>query len=211
MDEGSSFPVDLGLRRVDHTVGNVPELAPVVAYLKQLNGFHELAEFAAEDVGTSESRLNSVVLASNNEMVLLPLNEPVFGAKRKRQIQTYLEHNEGAGVQHLVLMSDNICRTLREMRRRSGVGRFEFMPLPPPTYYRNMNKRAGDVLTDDQIKECEDLGILVDKDDQGPLLQILTKPLDDRYARNPYMLLFTFFFAFCFLFQLNDIYCFRKF
>ncbi|WJZ82755.1 hypothetical protein VitviT2T_002485 [Vitis vinifera] len=172
--------MDLGLRRVDHTVGNVPELAPVVAYLKQLNGFHELAEFAAEDVGTSESRLNSVVLANNNEMVLLPLNEPVFGAKRKRQIQTYLEHNEGAGVQHLVLMSDNICRTLREMRRRSGVGRFEFMPSPLPTYYRNMKKRAGNVLTDDQIKECEDLGILVDKDDQGTLLQILTKPLDDR-------------------------------
>ena len=67
-------------------MGNVPELAPVVAYLKQLNGFHELAEFAAEDVGTSESRLNSVVLANNNEMVLLPLNEPVFGAERKRQI-----------------------------------------------------------------------------------------------------------------------------
>ena len=190
MDEGSSFPVDFGLRRVDHTVGNVPKLAPVVTYLKQFTGFHEFAEFTAEDVGTSESGLNSVVLASNNEMVLLPLNEPVFGTKRKSQIQTYLEHNEGPGVQHLALMSDDIFRTLREMRRRSGVGGFDFMPSPPPTYYRNVKKRAGDVLTDDQIKECEELGILVDKDDQGTLLQIFTKPLGDRYARNPYMLLF---------------------
>ena len=115
-------------------------------------------------------------------------------------------------MQHLVLMSDDICRTLQEMRWRSGVGRFEFITSPLPTYYRNMKKKAGNVLTDDQIKECEDLGILVDKDDQGTLLQILTKPLDDRYARNPYMLLFTLFvFSFCFLFQLNDIYCFRKF
>ncbi|KAJ9685976.1 hypothetical protein PVL29_015051 [Vitis rotundifolia] len=180
VDEGSSFPGDFGLRRLDHAVGNVPELAPVVTYLKQFTGFHEFAEFTAEDVGTSESGLNSVVLASNNEMVLLPLNEPVFGTKRKSQIQTYLEHNEGPGVQHLALMSDDIFRTLREMRRRSGVGGFDFMPSPPPTYYRNVKKRAGDVLTDDQIKECEELGILVDKDDQGTLLQIFTKPLGDR-------------------------------
>lgn len=180
MDEGSSFPVDFGIRRLDHAVGNVPELAPAVEYVKRFTGFHEFAEFTAEDVGTSESGLNSVVLASNNEMVLLPLNEPVFGTKRKSQIQTYLEHNEGPGVQHLALMSEDIFRTLREMRRRSPLGGFEFMPSPPPTYYRNLKKRAGDVLTDDQIKECEELGILVDRDDQGVLLQIFTKPLGDR-------------------------------
>ncbi|XP_062105716.1 4-hydroxyphenylpyruvate dioxygenase-like [Humulus lupulus] len=175
-----SEPLDFGIRRLDHAVGNVPELVPAVSYVKAFTGFHEFAEFTAEDVGTSESGLNSMVLANNEETVLFPMNEPVFGTKRKSQIQTYLEHNEGAGVQHLALSSDDIFRTLREMRRRSGLGGFEFMPSPPPTYYKNLKNRAGDVLTEAQIKECEELGILVDRDDQGTLLQIFTKPLGDR-------------------------------
>nr|ADO62712.1 p-hydroxyphenylpyruvate dioxygenase [Mangifera indica] len=179
-DEITSFPLDYGIRRLDHAVGNVPELGPAVSYVKGFTGFHEFAEFTAEDVGTSESGLNSVVLASNDEMVLLPLNEPVFGTKRKSQIQTYLEHNEGAGLQHLALVSEDIFGTLREMKKRSGVGGFEFMPSPPPTYYKNLKNRAGDVLTDEQIKECEELGILVDRDEQGTLLQIFTKPVGDR-------------------------------
>ncbi|XP_027368124.1 4-hydroxyphenylpyruvate dioxygenase [Abrus precatorius] len=181
MEELSSFPsLDCGIRRLDHAVGNVPELVPVVNYLKGFTGFHEFAEFTAEDVGTSESGLNSLVLANNEEMVLFPLNEPVYGTKRKSQIETYLEHNEGPGVQHLALVSDDIFNTLREMRKRSCVGGFEFMPSPPPTYYANLKNRAADVLTDQQIKECEELGILVDKDDQGTLLQIFTKPVGDR-------------------------------
>ncbi|KAK9924138.1 hypothetical protein M0R45_032525 [Rubus argutus] len=176
----ASFPLDFGLRRLDHAVGNVDNLSAAVEYVKGFTGFHEFAEFTAEDVGTSESGLNSVVLASNEETVLLPMNEPVYGTKRKSQIQTYLEHNEGAGVQHLALVSGDIFRTLREMRQRSGIGGFEFMPSPPPTYYANLKKRAGDVLTDEQINECEELGILVDRDDQGTLLQIFTKPVGDR-------------------------------
>ncbi|KAK3183380.1 hypothetical protein Dsin_030666 [Dipteronia sinensis] len=179
-DEISSFPLDYGIRRLDHAVGNVPELGPALSYVKAFTGFHEFAEFTAEDVGTSESGLNSVVLSNNDEMVLLPMNEPVYGTKRKSQIQTYLEHNEGAGVQHLALASEDIFNTLREMRKRSGVGGFEFMPSPPPTYYNNLKNRAADVLTDDQIKQCQELGILVDRDDQGTLLQIFTKPLGDR-------------------------------
>ncbi|KAB5568414.1 hypothetical protein DKX38_002207 [Salix brachista] len=180
VEAASSFPLDYGIRRLDHAVGNVPELAPAVNYVKEFTGFHEFAEFTAEDVGTSESGLNSVVLANNEEMVLFPMNEPVFGTKRKSQIQTYLEHNEGAGVQHLALVTEDIFRTLREMRKRSAVGGFEFMPSPPPTYYKNLKSRAGDVLSDEQIKECEELGILVDRDDQGTLLQIFTKPVGDR-------------------------------
>ncbi|XP_051152022.1 4-hydroxyphenylpyruvate dioxygenase [Andrographis paniculata] len=179
-NESSYQQLDYGIRRLDHAVGNVPELGPAVEYLKNLTGFHEFAEFTAEDVGTTESGLNSVVLANNDETVLLPLNEPVYGTKRKSQIQTYLEHNEGAGVQHLALTSEDIIRTLKEMRQRSSVGGFEFMPSPPPTYYRNVKNRAGDVLTDEQIAECERLGILVDRDDQGTLLQIFTKPVGDR-------------------------------
>ncbi|KAF4397330.1 hypothetical protein G4B88_027070 [Cannabis sativa] len=177
---GESVPLDFGIRRLDHAVGNVHELVAAVSYVKGFTGFHEFAEFTAEDVGTSESGLNSVVLANNDETVLIPMNEPVYGTKRKSQIQTFLEHNEGPGVQHLALASDDIFNTLREMRKRSGLGGFEFMPSPPPTYYKNLKNRAGDVLTETQIKECEELGILVDRDDQGTLLQIFTKPLGDR-------------------------------
>ncbi|GAB4842876.1 hypothetical protein Ancab_012855 [Ancistrocladus abbreviatus] len=181
MDKDSYCPaLDFGIRRLDHAVGNVPELGPAVDYVKKFTGFHEFAEFTADDVGTSESGLNSMVLANNDEMVLLPMNEPVYGTKRKSQIQTYLEHNEGAGVQHLALMTEDIFLTLREMRKRSMVGGFEFMPSPPPTYYRNLKNRVGDALTEEQIKECEELGILVDRDDQGTLLQIFTKPVGDR-------------------------------
>ncbi|XXG68766.1 hypothetical protein AAC387_Pa06g1778 [Persea americana] len=175
-----SYPLDFGIRRLDHAVGNVASLAEAVEYVKGFTGFHEFAEFSAEDVGTAESGLNSVVLANNDEMVLLPMNEPVFGTKRKSQIQTFLEHNEGPGLQHLALLSEDIFRTLREMRKRSWVGGFEFMPSPPPTYYKNLKNRAGNVLTEEQIKECEELGILVDRDDQGVLLQIFTKPVGDR-------------------------------
>ncbi|OIT01325.1 PREDICTED: 4-hydroxyphenylpyruvate dioxygenase [Nicotiana attenuata] len=181
MDETASYKeLDYGIRRLDHAVGNVPELGPVVDYIKRFTGFHEFAEFTAEDVGTAESGLNSMVLANNDETVLLPLNEPVYGTKRKSQIQTYLEHNEGAGVQHLALVTEDIFKTLTEMRKRSGVGGFEFMPSPPPTYYKNLKNRAGDVLSDEQILACEELGILVDRDDQGTLLQIFTKPVGDR-------------------------------
>ncbi|KAG5064643.1 hypothetical protein AAZX31_02G267700 [Glycine max] len=148
-----SFPeLDYGIRRLDHAVGNVPELAPAVRYLKGFSGFHEFAEFTAEDVGTSESGLNSVFLANNSETVLLALNEPVYGTKRKSQIETYLEHNEGAGVQHLALVTHDIFTTLREMRKRSFLGGFEFTPSPTPTYYANLHKRAGDVLTTEMIR-----------------------------------------------------------
>lgn len=188
MDETASFKeLDYGIHRLDHAVGNVPALGPVVDYIKGFTGFHEFAEFTAEDVGTAESGLNSVVLANNDETVLLPLNEPVYGTKRKSQIQTYLEHNEGAGLQHLALVTEDIFRTLREMRKRSGVGGFEFMPSPPPTYYKNLKSRAGDVLSDEQIQACEELGILVDRDDQGTLLQIFTKPVGDRYVITLYL------------------------
>ncbi|XVF81691.1 hypothetical protein PTKIN_Ptkin15bG0175700 [Pterospermum kingtungense] len=180
IEDTLSYPLDYGIKRLDHAVGNVPELGPAVSYVKSFTGFHEFAEFTAEDIGTTESGLNSVVLANNEETVLLPMNEPVFGTKRKSQIQTYLEHNEGAGVQHLALVTEDIFNTLREMRKRSLVGGFEFMPSPPPTYYKNLKNRAGDVLSDEQIKECEELGILVDRDDQGTLLQIFTKPVGDR-------------------------------
>ncbi|KAK1327114.1 hypothetical protein QJS10_CPA01g00754 [Acorus calamus] len=179
-DVADPAPLDYGLRRLDHAVGNVEDLAAAVEYVMRFTGFHEFAEFAAEDVGTAESGLNSVVLSNNEEDVLLPMNEPVRGTKRRSQIQTYLDHNGGPGVQHLALASDDVFYTLREMRRRTGVGGFDFMPAPPPTYYKNLRGRVGDVLSEEQMKECEELGLLADRDDQGVLLQIFTKPVGDR-------------------------------
>ncbi|KAF1791372.1 Glyoxalase/Bleomycin resistance protein/Dihydroxybiphenyl dioxygenase [Phytophthora cactorum] len=172
--------VSIGIQRLDHCVGNVPKLVEAVKYITGFTGFHEFAEFTAEDVGTLDSGLNSMVLASNNEMVLLPVNEPTFGTKRKSQIQTYLEQNVGAGLQHMALKTDDIFHTLAEMQKRSHVGGFEFMPRPNKVYYEQMPERIGDSLTKEQYKQIEQLGLLVDKDDQGILLQIFTKPLGDR-------------------------------
>ncbi|WOL12260.1 hypothetical protein Cni_G21026 [Canna indica] len=180
IDDAESPGLTFGLVRVDHAVGNVPELAPVMRYIAGFTGFHEFAEFTAEDVGTAESGLNSLVLANNDETVLTPLNEPVHGTKRRSQIQTYLDYNGGAGVQHLALSCYDVLKTVRQMRARSAIGGFLFMPPPPPNYYQGVRRRAGDVLTEEQIKECQELGILVDRDDQGVLLQIFTKPLGDR-------------------------------
>lgn len=172
--------LNIGIDRFDHCVGNVPKLIEAVKYIMGFTGFHEFAEFTAEDVGTVDSGLNSMVLASNNEMVLIPINEPTFGTKRKSQIQTYLEQNVGAGLQHMALKTNDIFRTMTEMRKRSHLGGFEFMPRPNKVYYERMPARIGDGLTADQYKQIEELGLLVDKDDQGILLQIFTKPLGDR-------------------------------
>ena len=170
-----------GLVRLDHAVSNVPNLFEAVDYLMNATGLHEFSEFTAADVGTVDSGLNSMVLASNNEFVLLPVNEPTFGTKRKSQIQTYLEHNNGAGMQHLALMTDDIFATMREMRKRSFIGGFEFMPAPGPEYYDKIPSRIGaDAVTPEQIANLKELGLLVDRDDQGVLLQVFTKPLGDR-------------------------------
>jgi 4-hydroxyphenylpyruvate dioxygenase len=169
-----------GLQRLDHAVGNVPQLMPQVRYMARALGWHEFAEFTAEDVGTVDSGLNSMVMANNNEMILLPVNEPTFGTKRKSQIQTFLEQNEGPGLQHMALKTDDIFSTMRQIRARSAFGGFGFMPRPSDDYYRKLPQKIGDVLSPQQYKEVEELGLLVDKDDQGVLLQIFTKPLGDR-------------------------------
>ncbi|GBG86679.1 hypothetical protein CBR_g41741 [Chara braunii] len=170
----------LGLTNIDHVVGNVPQLLPAVQYIANMTGFHEFAEFVAEDVGTVDSGLNSMVMADNSEKVLMPVNEPTFGTKRQSQIQTYLEHNEGPGVQHIALACDDIFHTLRQMRARSSMGGFEFMPRASDAYYKCLPEKFGEDLTPEQLQQCKELGILVDKDDQGLLLQIFTRPVGDR-------------------------------
>jgi len=169
-----------GLKRFDHIVGNLWSLQPTMDRIKGMTGFHDFAEFVADDVGTVDSGLNSVVLANNNEMVLLPLNEPTFGTKRKSQIQTYLEQNNGEGVQHMALFTADIFDTMTKMRQVSDLGGFEFMDPPGSEYYRNVRKRLGDALTEEQYQRVEELGLLADKDDQGVLLQVFTKPVGDR-------------------------------
>eukprot|EP01036_Dinobryon_divergens_P024005 gene24005-32411_t len=169
-----------GIRRFDHIVGNVFSLQKAMKHIVQLTGFHEFAEFLADDVGTVDSGLNSVVLANNNEFILMPLNEPTYGTKRKSQIQTYLEQNNGEGVQHIALFSRDIFETMRCMRAASNFGGFEFMDPQPDSYYEKLKERIGDSLTEDQYRQVRELGLLVDKDDQGVLLQIFTKPLADR-------------------------------
>merc|ERR1711871_65490 len=124
-----------GLHRFDHIVGNLFDLAEGKRYIAKITGFHDFAQFVAEYVGTIDSGLNSVVLANNNEMVLLPLNEPTYGTKRKSQIQTYLEQNNGAGVQHMALLTDDIFHTVGRIRAMGPMGGFEFMAKPSVEYY----------------------------------------------------------------------------
>lgn len=170
-----------GLDRIDHIVSNVPKLFEAIDYMMAATGFHEFSEFTAEDVGTVDSGLNSMVLASNNEFILLPVNEPTFGTRRKSQIQNYLEHNNGAGAQHIAIKTDNIFETMRQMRARSEIGGFDFMPAPSHDYYAKIPSRIGtDTLSAEQLVELEALGLLADKDDQGVLLQVFTQPIGDR-------------------------------
>eukprot|EP00903_Cladosiphon_okamuranus_P005811 g5755.t1 len=170
---------DFGLQRADHIVGNVWDMLEHGEYIRGMTGMHEFAEFAAADVGTGDSGLNSIVLASNNEMVLLPLNEPTFGTVKKSQIQTFLEQNDGPGLQHIALKTNDIFRTMRLMKANSDFGGFEFMAPPGPAYYRDVPQRIPS-LTEDQLEQLEELGLLADKDDDGVLLQVFTKPVGDR-------------------------------
>jgi 4-hydroxyphenylpyruvate dioxygenase len=171
---GTKSSSTFGILRLDHSVSNVPKLFEAVDYLAAATGMHEFAEFASADIGTLDSGLNSMVLGNNNEMVLLPINEPTFGTKRQSQIQTYLDHNNGAGLQHLALLSEDIFETVRQMKIRGdphlpagGGAGFQFMPAPSADYYARTVQRIGaNILSQSQWKDLQDLGILADKDDQ---------------------------------------------
>jgi 4-hydroxyphenylpyruvate dioxygenase len=108
----------------------------------------------------------------------LPLNEPVSGTARKSQIQTYLEQNEGPGVQHVALKTRDVISTIRRMR--ASPIQFDLMRRPNDEYYRDLPQRLGDKLTPEQYQSLEELGILADADEEGVLLQIFTKPIGDR-------------------------------
>jgi len=163
-----------GIFKIDRAVGNVVNLIDTLTYITGFTGF---AKFTAEEIGTVDSGLNSVVLASDTEDVLFPLNEPING-RRKSQIQTYLEQNQGAGLQHLALNCYDIFETIRKMKdAQDTLGGLELMARPSDEYYQNLPNKLGDKLSSKQYAELEELGVLAD---EGILLQIFTKPIGDR-------------------------------
>ena len=160
---------------VDHVVGNV-ELGRMdewVAFYHRVMGFTNMAEFVGDDIATSYSALMSKVVADGTRRVKFPLNEPAAGRK-KSQIDEYLEFYGGPGVQHIALATNDIVRSVREMRAR-GV---QFLDTPDSYYDDTLRERVGDVRV--PMDELRELKVLVDRDDEGYLLQIFTKPVQDR-------------------------------
>jgi len=163
-----------GLAALDHIVGNV-ELGKMntwVNYYHRIMGFRQLQQFDDQDISTEYSALMSKVMQNGNGRVKLPINEPADG-KRKSQIEEYLDYYMGPGVQHLALSTGDILQTVRTLRARG----IEFLRVPDE-YYDLMPERVGNIK--ESLEEIRELGILVDRDDEGYLLQIFSKPLQDR-------------------------------
>ena len=163
-----------GLKHIDHMVGNVGwgEMNRWVAFYQNVMGFRLYQHFDDKDISTEYSALMSKVMANGNDRVKFPINEPAEG-KRKSQIEEYLEYYKGPGVQHIALATGDIVETVGKLRDQ-GV---EFLRVPV-TYYQDLEKRVGKI--DEPIKDLEKLGILVDRDDEGYMLQIFTRPVEDR-------------------------------
>lgn len=166
--------VGIGIKGVDHAVGNV-ELGKMNVWVKwyeDILGFTNMLTFDDKDISTEFTALMSKVMSSGNGRVKFPINEPAAGLK-KSQIDEYLEFFGGAGVQHVALITDDIIHTVTELQKR-GV---PFLTVPM-TYYEELPGRVGEI--DEDIEVLSKLGILVDRDDEGYLLQIFTKPITDR-------------------------------
>lgn len=164
----------IGLKYVDHCVGNV-ELGHMntwVDFYEKVMGFSLLVTFDDKDISTEYSALMSKVVSNGNGYIKFPINEPAAG-KKKSQIEEYLDFYNGAGVQHIAIATDDIIHTVGELRRR-GV---EFLYVPD-TYYEDVLDRVGKI--DESLEELRKLNILIDRDEEGYLLQIFTKPVQDR-------------------------------
>lgn len=167
-------PSPVGLQYVDHCVGNV-ELGAMntwVSFYQDVMGFRNLISFDDKDISTEYSSLMSKVVASGNDRIKFPINEPAQGRK-KSQIDEYLDFYRGPGVQHLAIATDNIIETVTALRER-GV---DFLQVPK-AYYDSVLDRVGHI--DEDLAPLKDLGILIDRDDEGYLLQIFSKPVEDR-------------------------------
>jgi 4-hydroxyphenylpyruvate dioxygenase len=167
-------PTPTGLKYVDHCVGNVGwnQMNPWVKFYEDVMGFKNILSFDDKDISTEYSALMSKVMSNGNGYVKFPINEPAEG-KKKSQVEEYLDFYEGEGVQHIAIATDNIVETVTTLQSR-GV---EFLTIPT-TYYDELLDRVGQI--DEDLEPLKKLGILVDRDDEGYLLQIFTKPVEDR-------------------------------
>jgi 4-hydroxyphenylpyruvate dioxygenase len=164
----------VGLKYIDHMVGNVGwgQMNVWVKFYEEVMGFKMFKHFDDADISTEYSALMSKVMSNGNERIKFPINEPAHG-KRKSQIEEYIEYYHGAGVQHIACATDNIIDTVAKMKAQ-GV---DFLRVPN-TYYKDLTARVGTI--DEPIEELAKHGILVDRDDEGYMLQLFSKPVEDR-------------------------------
>ncbi|MEL6975247.1 MAG: 4-hydroxyphenylpyruvate dioxygenase, partial [Bacteroidota bacterium] len=167
-------PAPTGLKYVDHMVGNVGwnKMNHWVDFYENVMGFKNILSFDDNDISTEYTALMSKVMSNGNGRIKFPINEPAEG-KKKSQVEEYLDFYEGEGVQHIAVATDDIIKTVRDLRSR-GV---EFLRVPD-TYYEVVTDRVGKI--DEDIAPLKELGILVDRDDEGYLLQIFTRPVEPR-------------------------------
>ncbi len=177
--ESDYNPTSTGLKYIDHMVGNVGwgEMNTWVKWYEDVMGFENFLSFDDKQIHTEYSALMSKVMSNGNGRVKFPINEPAEGKKRS-QIEEYLDFYEGPGVQHIAVATDNILQTVAELRNRG----IEFLSTPPQTYYDAIPERLGrfDHNMKEDIEAIKKLGIMVDADEEGYLLQIFTKPVEDR-------------------------------
>lgn len=167
-------PAETGLLYVDHCVGNVGwnQMNPRVKFYEEVMGFRNILSFDDKDISTEYSALMSKVMSNGNGFVKFPINEPAEG-KKKSQVEEYLEFYDGEGCQHVAMATNDIVKTVTELRNR-GV---EFLKVPT-SYYDDLLDRVGHI--DEDLEPLKELGILVDRDNEGYLLQLFTKPVEDR-------------------------------
>ncbi|MCU0327648.1 MAG: 4-hydroxyphenylpyruvate dioxygenase [Chitinophagales bacterium] len=172
-------PSPVGLKYIDHMVGNVGwgEMNTWVKWYEEVMGFENFLSFDDTQIHTEYSALMSKVMSNGNGRIKFPINEPAKAAK-KSQIEEYLDFYEGSGVQHIAVATDNIVETVSQLKAR-GV---EFLPPPPQAYYDDIPNRLGKHMSmmKENIADLQKLSILVDADEEGYLLQIFTKPVEDR-------------------------------
>jgi len=172
--ESNYNPPETGLLYVDHCVGNVGwnQMNPWVKFYEDVMGFRNILTFDDNDISTEYSALMSKVMSNGNGYVKFPINEPAEG-KKKSQVEEYLDFYNGEGVQHCALATNDIVKTVTDLQSR-GV---EFLNIPG-SYYETVLDRVGKI--DEDLAPLQHLGILIDRDDEGYLLQIFTKPVEDR-------------------------------
>jgi 4-hydroxyphenylpyruvate dioxygenase len=165
---------ETGLQYVDHCVGNVGwnQMNPWVKFYEEVMGFRNILTFDDKDISTEYSALMSKVMSNGNGFVKFPINEPAEG-KKKSQVEEYLDFYDGEGVQHIAMATNNIIETVNALQQRG----LEFLKVPS-TYYDTLLDRVGHI--DEELNALKQLGILVDRDDEGYLLQIFSKPVQDR-------------------------------